>query len=69
MNAPGSPQDVFDRRWVCMVVRTGYHNGCRCTPSDPHGGWGCEYRWEASLTDAEARRYGFAGVPAETVTS
>lgn len=41
----------FSRHWVCQVVRSGYHNGARCSPSDPHEGWGCAYRWESSLPD------------------
>jgi hypothetical protein len=46
-------QQKFERRWVCQVVRTGYHNGAGCVPSDPHHheDWGCSWRWEASLPD------------------
>lgn len=43
---------AFTRRWVCGVGRSGYHNGANCSPDDPHlNGWGCSYRWEASLSE------------------
>lgn len=49
--------DVFEHRWVCQVVRTGYHNGAGCNPGeDHHIDWGCGWRWEASLTDGEWNR-------------
>ena len=35
---------IFRRTWVCEVFTSGYHNGCICTPDDPHGGWNCGYR-------------------------
>lgn len=35
-------------RWVCEVFSSGYHNGCKCDPSEPHGGWRCGYRYEFS---------------------
>jgi hypothetical protein len=36
-------------KWVCGVVRSGYHNGAKCTPSDPHDpSWKCAYRYELS---------------------
>lgn len=38
---------LFERRWVCVVFTSGYHNGCRCGPGDAHGDWGCGYRWVA----------------------
>lgn len=47
------PESVFARRWVCNVVRSGYHNGAFCTPDEPHREWGCGFRWESSLTDVE----------------
>lgn len=51
--------DLFTRRWVCQVLRSGFHNGCPCAPGDPHDGdWGCGYRWECSLTDAHAAAVG-----------
>lgn len=31
-------------RWACVVVESGYHNGARCTPDEPHADWGCGYR-------------------------
>lgn len=42
--------DYFHRRWVCGVVRSGFHNGSGCSPDEAHGGdWGCGWRWEASI--------------------
>jgi hypothetical protein len=35
-------------RWICQVVRGGYHNGSWCSPADPHGGWDCG--WYFSYT-------------------
>lgn len=47
-------KSVFQREWVCGVGRSGHHNGSNCNPSEPHDPeWGCGFRWEASLTDAE----------------
>lgn len=50
-------RDDLDRRWVCVVVRSGYHNGAHCSPRDPHSAeaWGCGYRTECriSLTDEQ----------------
>jgi hypothetical protein len=40
-------------RWVCGVVRSGYHNGAGCHPTDPHQGWGCGYRVEVSVPITE----------------
>lgn len=39
-------RDVATKRWVCGVVRSGYHNGAGCSPEDPHRGWGCGYYYE-----------------------
>lgn len=52
--------DLFERRWVCMVVHTGYSVSSGCDPSDPHhADWKCDYGWVAPvLTDAGAERYG-----------
>jgi len=48
----------FERRWICQVLRSGYHNGATCNPSDPHGNdWGCSYRYEASLNEATYERF------------
>ena len=47
---------VVVRRWVCQVVRSGYHNGSGCGPEEPHGWWGCEYRLEVSLPDTPNNR-------------
>lgn len=43
----------FEKRWVCQVVRSGYHNGANCSPNAPHGDWGCEYRYEISWSEAK----------------
>lgn len=58
-NADSVPADLlervkarFARRWVCQVLRSGFHNGCECSPREPHDGWRCGFRWEASLSDA-----------------
>jgi len=50
--AAGALRDAADGpRWVCQVVRSGYHNGAVCDPSDPHtqDWWGCGYRYEFSI--------------------
>lgn len=50
----------LDRRWVCYVVRSGYHNGAHCTPRDPHGAtWNCGYRNEfnVSMTDEQMENW------------
>lgn len=45
-------QAVASRHWVCFVVRTSYHNGAKCSESDPHGDdWRCGWRNELSLDD------------------
>ena len=50
-------KEHFTRQWVCMVVRSGYHNGAYCSPADPHGSdWGCCYRNEISWTDEQIKR-------------
>lgn len=41
--------DHLTKRWVCEVVRSGYHNGASCRSSEPHSGWGCGYYYEASI--------------------
>lgn len=46
----------FYRVWRCEVFSSGYHNGCKCNPSEPHGGWNCEYRWISNLPDTEEIR-------------
>lgn len=52
---------MFTRRWVCQVLRSGYHNGSACNPDSPHDPtfWRCGYRWEASLPDLPAWRNAF----------
>lgn len=58
-NPAATVREVFERRWDCRVVSTGYNNGAGCGPSDPHGDdWRCGYRWQASLTDKQAREMG-----------
>ncbi len=47
---------LIQRRWVCSVLRSGYHNGATCLPADPHEGWGCGFRWEMSLHDTPTIR-------------
>lgn len=49
----------IDRRWVCEVLRSGYHNGATCNPRDPHSGWNCGYRNEChiSLTDEQMEEW------------
>ncbi len=50
-------QRLFSRRWYCGVFGSGFHNGSKCGPDDPHGNWGCEYRWIAAhLPDTERTR-------------
>jgi len=42
--------DAADLRWICDVVDSGYHNGARCNPREPHGGdWACGYYWRATV--------------------
>ena len=43
-------RDYFQKRWVCQVVRSGFHNGAGCTPGNAHVDWECGYRYEVSLT-------------------
>jgi len=54
-------REVFERRWDCKVVSSGYNNGASCEhdKDDPHGApWNCGWRWSASLTDKQAREMG-----------
>lgn len=54
-------REVFERRWDCVVVSSGYNNGASCEDDkdDPHGApWNCGYRWSANLTDKQAREMG-----------
>ncbi len=47
-------KELFNRRWVCQVAKSNFHNGAHCSPDYPHDEpWDCGYRWEASLTDAQ----------------
>ena len=55
-------------RWVCNVVRSGYHNGPGCTDLDPHSGWDCGWRYELSLPATQANAgllaaHGFRAAP------
>ena len=50
---------LLTRRWVCYVVRSGYHNGAHCNAREPHDqSWGCGYRSElrVSLTDEQVEQ-------------
>ena len=39
--------------WACGVFDSGTHNGSKCAPEDPHGGWWhCAYKYKFSA-DAE----------------
>lgn len=53
-------RDLFEQRWVCRVVSTGFHNGVKCHPGEPHGAdWRCGHYWVAApLTEKQAREYG-----------
>jgi hypothetical protein len=52
-------RSLFRRVWRCEVNSSGYHNGCRCDPEDPHSGWNCDHRWVApALTEEQARKLG-----------
>lgn len=47
-------QGYFDRKWRCEVKSSGYHNGCTCSPDEPHAGWDCDWKWIApALPDNE----------------
>ena len=41
--------ETVQARWVCQVVRSGYHNGAGCYANDPHPGWACGWRCEVSI--------------------
>lgn len=45
--------EVLEKRWVCQVARSGYHNGASCRPNDAHNDWGCDYYYEASIRATE----------------
>lgn len=52
----GLEEGYAERRWVCQVFRSGYHNGATCGPSDPHdSSWRCEYRTEMRLSASDAQ--------------
>lgn len=62
------PKEVLYRRWVCEVMRSGFHNGARCTPDDPHGGrWQCAWYYERllRLTEAQYNRRKYITVDTE----
>lgn len=48
---------AFEKHWVCRVQRSGFHNGARCDPDEPHGEWGCGWRREATLTEESFRAF------------
>lgn len=43
--------DEAERVWYCEVFHSGFHNGCRCRPTEPHDGWNCRWVWK-SVIDA-----------------
>ena len=43
-------KNSFLKKWVCFVVRSGFHNGAVCQESDPHGDWGCGWRYELFMS-------------------
>jgi len=50
---------LFHRFWRCEVFSSGYHNGAKCTPDDPHGGWSCQYMWGTpAIPDGQAKMLG-----------
>lgn len=42
-----APTARIYRHWRCSVVASGFHNGARCTPEDPHDGWPCAFVWQS----------------------
>jgi hypothetical protein len=42
--------DNADHVWRCEVVSSGYHNGARCSPKEPHGGWNCGWAWTSTIS-------------------
>jgi hypothetical protein len=56
VKGPTIPASVLYKHWVCEVVRSGFHNGAMCSPSDPHDDWGCAYKHEASMSEAQFKR-------------
>ena len=46
-------KNSFLKKWVCNVARSGFHNGAVCQESDPHGDWGCGWRYELFMSYAE----------------
>lgn len=44
---------MYEQRWRCGVFDSGYHNGCKCGPDDPHDGWGCGYQYRAPAYSAD----------------
>lgn len=49
---------LVHRQWVCGVVRSGFHNGAGCNPSDDchDSSWGCGFRFELSIADTPKGR-------------
>jgi hypothetical protein len=41
--------DNAERRWICEVVDSGFHNGAHCTPREPHAGWSCGWYWRSTI--------------------
>lgn len=49
----------YERIWICEVTSSGYHNGCKCSPDEPHDDRNCRYVWKGvALTDNGARKVG-----------
>lgn len=58
---------LFERRWRCDVVASGYHNGAKCDPDEPHDDVWCGYRWMApALKAAEAHALGLVDTEGTT---
>lgn len=53
---------MFQRYWRCEVFSSGYHNGAKCDPSDPHFAWDCRWAYSTpALTEEQARTLGITG--------
>jgi len=50
---------LLRRRWVCGVVRSGFHNGAGCSSTDEpfhDPSWDCGWRFELSVSDTPQNR-------------
>ena len=70
-NPAATVRGLFERRFICRVVSTGYHNGAACNSNEPHGAdWRCGYYWTAgALTEQQARDYGLITEAVEETTT